>query len=55
MTQKKVSCTSSNRPPRNYYETLKMNLKTCAKGTKLRVYTRASQGVDGLAKRIEAN
>ena len=29
---------SSNGPPRNYFEALKMNLKTCAKGTKLRVY-----------------
>ena len=37
--QKKVSCTSSNGPPRSYYGALKMNLKTCAKGTKLRVYT----------------
>ncbi|RVW17554.1 Retrovirus-related Pol polyprotein from transposon RE1 [Vitis vinifera] len=30
---------SSNGPPRNYCGTLKTNLKTCAKGTKLRVYT----------------
>ena len=29
---------SSNGPPRNYYGALKTNLKTCAKGTKLRVY-----------------
>ena len=30
---------SSNGPPRSYYGALKkMNLKTCAKGTKLRVY-----------------
>ena len=38
VTQKKVSCTSSNGPPRNYFEVLKTNSKTCAKGTKLRVY-----------------
>ena len=36
---KKVSSMSSNGPPRNYCGALKMNLKTCAKGTKLRVYT----------------
>ena len=30
---------SSNGPPRNYFEALKTNLKSCAKGTKLRVYT----------------
>ncbi|RVW24349.1 hypothetical protein CK203_098646 [Vitis vinifera] len=30
---------SSHGPPRNYFEALKTNLKTCAKGTKLRVYT----------------
>ena len=39
VTQKKVSRTSSNGPPRSYYGALKTNLKTCAKGTKLRVYT----------------
>ena len=38
VTQKKVSRMSSNGPPRNYFEALKTNLKTCAKGTKLRVY-----------------
>ena len=38
MTQKRVSRTSSNGPPRNYRGTLEVNLKTCAKGTKLRVY-----------------
>ena len=37
--QKKVSSMSSNGPPRNYYGALEVNLKTCAKGTKLRVYT----------------
>ena len=31
---------SSNGPPRNYFEALKTNLKSCAKGTKLRVYSR---------------
>ncbi|RVW62856.1 Retrovirus-related Pol polyprotein from transposon 17.6 [Vitis vinifera] len=31
---------SSHGPPRNYFEALKTNLKTCAKGTKLRVYRR---------------
>ena len=31
---------SSNQPPRNYFEALKTNLKSCAKGTKLRVYSR---------------
>ena len=40
MTQKKISCTSSNGPPRNYCGSLKTNLKTCAKGIKLRVYRR---------------
>ena len=35
-----VSCTSSNGPPRNYSGVLEVNLKTCAKGTKSRVYTR---------------
>ena len=40
MTQKKVSRTSSNGPPRNYRGALEVNLKTCAKGTKLRVYRR---------------
>ena len=35
---KKVSSMSSNELPRNYYGALKMNLKTCAKGTKWRVY-----------------
>ena len=39
MTQKRVSCTSSNGPPRNYRGALEVNLKTCAKRTKLRVYT----------------
>ena len=38
MTQKKVSSTSSNGPPRNYRGALEVDLKTCAKGTKLRVY-----------------
>ena len=38
MTQKKVSCTSSDGPPRSYYGALKTNLNTCTKGTKLRVY-----------------
>ena len=35
---KKVSSMSSYGPPRNYYGALKMNLKTCDKTTKLRVY-----------------
>ena len=35
---KKVSSMSNNGPPRNYYGALEVNLKTCAKGTKLRVY-----------------
>ena len=34
----KVSYTSSSRPSRNYYGALEVNLKICAKGTKLRVY-----------------
>ena len=38
VTQKKVNCTSTNGPPRNYRGALEVNLKTCAKGTKLRVY-----------------
>ena len=38
MTQKKVSCTSSNGPPRNYCGAPKASLKTCAKWTKLRIY-----------------
>ena len=38
MTQKKVSCTSSNGPPRNYCGAPKASLKTSAKWTKLRVY-----------------
>ena len=38
VTQKKVNYTSTNGPPRNHYGTLKTKLKTCAKGTKLRVY-----------------
>ena len=42
MTQRKVSGMSSHGPSRNYCGTLKMNLKTCDKGTKLRVYTNAS-------------
>ena len=29
---------SSNGPPRNYYGALEVNLKTCSKGTKWRVY-----------------
>ena len=29
---------SSNGSPRNYYGKLEVNLKTCAKGTKWRVY-----------------
>ena len=33
---------SSNGPPRNYFEALKTNLKSCAKGTKLRVYSMIS-------------
>ena len=37
--KKKVSSMSSNRPSRNYRGALKTNLKTCAKWTKLRVYT----------------
>ncbi|RVW35693.1 Leaf rust 10 disease-resistance locus receptor-like protein kinase-like 1.1-like 2.1 [Vitis vinifera] len=45
-----VSRTSSNGPPRNYRGALEVNLKTCAKGTKLRVYTwiydRIEQGED---------
>ena len=38
VAKKKVSSMSSNGPPRNYYGALEVNLKTCAKGTKLRVY-----------------
>ena len=38
VAQKKVSSTSSNGPPRNYCGALEVNLKACAKGTKLRVY-----------------
>ena len=38
MAQKKVSSTSNNGPPRNYFRALEVNLKTCAKWTKLRVY-----------------
>ncbi|KAJ9691502.1 hypothetical protein PVL29_013627 [Vitis rotundifolia] len=41
VTQKKVSSMSSNEPPRNYCRALEVNLKTCAKGTKWRVYTMA--------------
>ena len=37
--KKRVSRTSSNGPPRNYRGVLKVNLKTCANGTKLRDYT----------------
>ena len=37
--KKKVSSMSSNGPPRNYCGALKTNLKTCAKGEKLRVHT----------------
>ena len=33
-----ISSMSRNGPPRNYYGALEMNLKTCAKGTKWRVY-----------------
>ncbi|KAJ9671035.1 hypothetical protein PVL29_027156 [Vitis rotundifolia] len=35
---KKASSMSSNGLPRNYRGVLEVNLKTCAKGTKLRVY-----------------
>ena len=38
MTQKRVSGMSSYGPPRNYCGALEVDLKTCAKGTKLRVY-----------------
>ncbi|RVW82922.1 Sesquiterpene synthase [Vitis vinifera] len=38
VTQKKVSRTSSNGPPRNYRGALEVDLKTCAKRAKLRVY-----------------
>ena len=34
----KIGYTSSNGPSENYYEALEVNLKTCAKRTKLRVY-----------------
>ena len=44
VTQKKVNYTSTNGPPRNHYGTLKTKLKTCAKGTKLRVYTVIENG-----------
>ena len=37
---KNISSMSSNGPPRNYCGALEVNLKTYAKGTKLRVYTR---------------
>ena len=36
---------SSNEPLRNYCRALETNLKTCAKGTKLRVYNGLSRGV----------
>ena len=39
VAQKKVSSMSSNGPSKNYCGALEVNLKTCAKGTKLRVYT----------------
>ena len=35
---KKISSMSSNGLPRNYCGALEVNLKTCAKGTKLKVY-----------------
>ena len=38
VAKKKVSSMSSNGPPRNYCGALEVNLKTCAKRTKLRVY-----------------
>ena len=38
VAQKNVSSMSSYGPPRNYCGALEVNLKTCAKGTKLRVY-----------------
>nr|CAN74928.1 hypothetical protein VITISV_038595 [Vitis vinifera] len=38
-TWKRVSRTSSNGPPRNYRGALEVNLKTCAKRAKLRVYS----------------
>ena len=36
---------SSNGPPRNYCGILKTSLKTCAKWTKMRVYTRYDQDI----------
>ena len=36
---KKVSYMSSNRPSKEHYGTLEVNLKTCVKETKWRVYT----------------
>ena len=58
VTQKKVSRTSSNGPPRSYYGALKMDLKTCAKGTKLKVYRKkllhASLQVGGCVLIIES-
>ena len=34
-----ISSMSNNGPLRHYYGALEMNLKTCTKGTKMRVYT----------------
>ena len=39
MAKKKVSSMSSNGPPSNYCGAPEVNLKTCAKRTKWRVYT----------------
>ena len=39
VAQKKISSISSNGSSKNYCGALEVNLKTCAKGTKLRVYT----------------
>ena len=41
----KVSYTSSNRPSKKHYGTLEVNLKTCTKGTKWRVYNMLFQFV----------
>ena len=54
VTHKKVSCTSSNGPPRGYCGALEVNLKTCAKGTKLRVYNVISVHGDALVYLLRA-
>ena len=41
VAQKKISYMSRNGPPENYCGALEVNLKTCAKGTKWRIYNMA--------------